>query len=917
MLSHLLLGQTVSFPTLTLRLLERVEDSADWCKLKGKDEQGQEHLVKAFFLAGADRDLVFQHDAEASIVAVPPHPALLRPVDQCEYRGVKVIHLLVFETFPKASLLEWKRKQSISEKQILSILKDIASALLHLHDQGIVHRDIRPESVFLTPDNKWKLGNFGAITRRFYSNTRPSVQLQEEIVTDVLGRTVPQVRAPEQINVKMGLPLGLEVDIWALGCLLYFLLFDEQPFSPDGRREQLSGRYKPPSKPVSEAWKGLLDRMIVVDPRNRMHIRDVLSALDNMDLSAPVPVQSAPKSASKFSSFFKKSTSSWIKEATSPSDSPLEPSFVQRLLQKAWEKPAKIPKFYDSMAKRPLESTIICIKCLILLHLYMLKGPPAVLVGEGALRILQLAELGWAPGAKPKPDPFRTEYLAALIRQYIKLLRGKLQLHASTDSHSDWTETVANKDLEAVAQYWTEELQLASKLLLAAGELRTLRGCWVEQILEEQTLVITLLRNSLLAMSRIEDVSERGMGLLVRFQQNYRKQVKLIAGLKAIKEQISFTEMVGDFPRELQALIDSIPGARISSEEDEGEEPVSQSRLRAGTQPIRPVPASSHPVARRSIARASATSQIDNELVRKAEGLFGLPEIPIQHPPIDMQELLGEDSQWNVQLDELQFKEALGTGSSCTVYKGLYRRTPVAIKVMRGYLEPTALKEFKREVSAMVRLRHPNLVLFMGASIDKQLAIVSEYCAGETLFRLLHERKDIQISHKQQLKMLKDIAQGMNYLHESVPPIIHRDLKTLNLLLSEPVTGPEDSILLKLTDFGVAKVLDSASPMTGQMGTCHWMAPEVLSSRPYSLPADVFSFAIVMWEILTRETPYRGLNTGQICSQVLTTNLRPDLSAVPADMPQEWVRLMQRCWQFQPSDRPTFSQILDFLDTCS
>jgi len=916
MLSHLLLGQTVSFPSLTLRLLERAEDSADWCKLKGKDEQGQEHLVKAFFLAGADRDLVFQHDAEASLLAVPPHPALLRPVDQCEYRGAKVIHLLVFETFPKASLLEWKRKQSLPEKQVLGILKDITSAVLHLHDQGIAHRDIRPESVFLTSDNKWKLGNFGAASKRFFSNTRPSAQLQEEISTDVLSRTVPQVRAPEQINVKMGLPLGLEVDIWALGCLLYFLLFDEAPFPPDGRREQLSGRYKPPSKPVSEVWKALLDRMITVDPRNRLQIREVLSILDNMDLTTPVPMQSAPKSASKFSSFFKKSTSSWVKEATHPSDGPLDPSFVQKLLQKAWEKPAKIAKFYDSMARRPLESTIICVKCLILLHLYMLKGPPAVVVGEGALRVLQLAELSWAPTAKAKPDLFRTEYLAALIRQYIKLLRGKLQLHASTETHSDWTEAVANKDLETVAQYWTEELQLASKLLSATGELRNLRGWWVELLLEEQTLVIIGLRNSLLALSRLEDVSERGVALLIRFQQNYRKQLKLLAGLKAIKEQISFTEVAGDFPRELQALIDSIPGARISSEEEEWEEPVSQGRLRAGTQPVPPAPA--HAAVRRSIVRASAPSQADNDLLRKAESLFGLAELPAQQsPPIDMQELLGEDSQWTVQLEELQFKEALGTGSSCTVYKGLYRRTPVAIKVMRGYLEPTALKEFKREVSAMVRLRHPNLVLFMGASTDKQLAIVSEYCAGETLFRLLHERKDIQISRRQQLKMLKDIAQGMNYLHESVPPIIHRDLKTLNLLLSEPVTGPEDTVLLKLTDFGVAKVMDNSGPMTGQMGTCHWMAPEVLSSRPYSLSADVFSFAVVMWEILTRETPYKGLNTGQICSQVLTANLRPDLSAVPADTPQDWVRLMQRCWLLQPSDRPTFSQILDFLDTCS
>ena len=915
MLSHLLLGQTVSFPSCTLRLTERVEDSADWCHLKGRDSREVERLVKAYFLSGPDRDLVRLYEAETSMLSIPPHPGLLLPVEQTQHKGPKTIHLLAYETFPRSNLSDWKRKQPIDESLTLFIFQQITAAVLHLHDQGMAHRDIRPESVFLTFDNQWKLGNFGAVTTRFHTNTRLNAQAQEEIMTEILGSTVPQVRAPEQINVKMGFPIGTAVDVWGLGCLLYVLLFDEAPFPGDSsRRELLNGRYKTPNKQVAEGWKGLMDKMMTPDPRNRINIRDVLSYLDNMDLSSPVQQSPVPKPQSKFSSLFKKSTSSWVKEATHPSDGPLELTFVQKLLQKAWEKPAKIPKFYDSMARRPFESTVICIKCLLLLHLYVLKGPPAVISGEGALRILQLAELSWSPGGKSKGDQFKSEYLSALIREYIKLLRGKLQLHVSTESSTNWTDQLSNKDIESVIQYWSEELQLAGKLMVATGELRVLRGYWVEELLEEQTLIIDVVKNALLNMSRIEENGDRIVGLLVRFQHNYRKQRKLLLALKAVKGQVNFTETVGNLPRELQALIDSLPGAKTSS--DEESEEGSQSRVRAGTQPVRPNP-SKKSEARRSIVKANTGSQVDSELVRKAEDLFGVREVEVPKPRIDMEELLGEDSQWTIQLDELQFREALGTGSSCTVYKGLYRRTPVAIKVMRGYLEPTALKEFKREVSAMIRLRHPNLVLFMGASVDKQLAIVSEYCAGETLFRLLHERKDIQISRKQQLKLLKDIAQGMNYLHESVPPIIHRDLKTLNLLLAEPVRGPEDCVLLKLTDFGVARVLDNTGPMTGQMGTCHWMAPEVLSSRPYSLPADVYSFAVVMWEILTRETPYKGMNTGQICSQVLTMNLRPDLSAVPADTPQDWVRLMQRCWHTQPQDRPTFSQILDFLDTCS
>ena len=139
------------------------------------------------------------------------------------------------------------------------------------------------------------------------------------------------------------------------------------------------------------------------------------------------------------------------------------------------------------------------------------------------------------------------------------------------------------------------------------------------------------------------------------------------------------------------------------------------------------------------------------------------------------------DKNWLANEKEVKFEEMIGAGATAEVYKGYYRGTEVAIKKMKVLLKnQESMKDFKREISTLMRLRHPNLVLFMGLfSTSDSICIITEYCSGGTAFKLLHENLKVNLSWKQRYKMGLDIAKGMNYLHSNNPPIIHRDLKSL------------------------------------------------------------------------------------------------------------------------------------------
>jgi len=152
------------------------------------------------------------------------------------------------------------------------------------------------------------------------------------------------------------------------------------------------------------------------------------------------------------------------------------------------------------------------------------------------------------------------------------------------------------------------------------------------------------------------------------------------------------------------------------------------------------------------------------------------------------------------------------------------------------------------------------------------------------------------------LKMMTQIAQGLNYLHLSNPKIIHRDLKTQNILV-------DSSDNIQIADFGISRVIDNT--MTGFTGTVSYMAPEVVSGQGhYSEKVDVYSYAIIAWELFTGDIPFKGMLPIQIAYRIS----QGERLLVPTSCPTALLQLFNSCWQQTAEKRPSFTQVLNYLE---
>eukprot|EP00980_Cylindrotheca_fusiformis_P003582 scaffold794_cov131-Cylindrotheca_fusiformis.AAC.6 len=293
----------------------------------------------------------------------------------------------------------------------------------------------------------------------------------------------------------------------------------------------------------------------------------------------------------------------------------------------------------------------------------------------------------------------------------------------------------------------------------------------------------------------------------------------------------------------------------------------------------------------------------------------------------DLQEVLQQNPlpktrsrEWDISIYEIKFNKRIGQGASATTYLADWSGQKVAVKV--ASITKFGLDGWRREVAALQRLHHPNVIRLMG-SVEHQdpltYCLVLEYCNSGDLNTALKYPTPCNFFFHVSIS----IANAMSYLHKR--HIIHRDLKPHNVLCHGNIAS--GNFTVKVTDFGVAAENvglasdggSSSEPadtsptpnLTGETGTYRWMAPEVIRHEPYSSLADVYSFAIIMWQLLTHDEPFTDVDSLEAAMLVATSKIRPPM---PDNTPESIVKLINSNWSDNPRERWEFEEIETTLE---
>ncbi|XP_052388070.1 mitogen-activated protein kinase kinase kinase 10-like [Carassius gibelio] len=282
------------------------------------------------------------------------------------------------------------------------------------------------------------------------------------------------------------------------------------------------------------------------------------------------------------------------------------------------------------------------------------------------------------------------------------------------------------------------------------------------------------------------------------------------------------------------------------------------------------------------------------------------------YPALPPEGLVGGESPLEIDFSELCLEEVIGAGGFGKVYKGVWRGEEVAVKAARQDLDEdisATAENVRQEARLFWMLRHRNIISLRGVCLrEPNLCLVMEYARGGALNRALAGKK---VPPRVLVNWAVQVAMGMDYLHnQTFVPIIHRDLKSNNILILEPVERDDLSgKTLKITDFGLAREWHRTTKMSAA-GTYAWMAPEVIKLSLFSKSSDVWSFGVLLWELLTGEVPYREIDALAVAYGVAMNKLT---LPVPSTCPEAFAQLLEECWCPNPHGRPSFGSILKRL----
>ncbi|QRW27377.1 Serine/threonine-protein kinase [Rhizoctonia solani] len=413
---------------------------------------------------------------------------------------------------------------------------------------------------------------------------------------------------------------------------------------------------------------------------------------------------------------------------------------------------------------------------------------------------------------------------------------------------------------------------------------------------------------------------------------------QLVQALLGWRDKSEFTDAPSSTMSELTELdepispVSTLPMSDASSELSEETVIVSVAgSSRKGSKGKSRVPSTKKPNKRRStpvLERSSRVYVADQPDTPRAPRQGSNNGINVGNPPgmplgvgsgmtkdeleIDLEELGLEDKE--IPSDKLVKLEKIGSGGFKDVYIGRLRgRVKVAIAEFRGQLSAMDIKELK----LLKDFDHPNVVRFLGVSIpenprDTPVMMVSELCANGDLFDYI---RNVPVpSLRKVLSLMLDIARGIKYLHEHKPPVIHRDCKSSNILITNKVTA-------KIADFGLAKVKQSTRSMVRSLvGTVNWQAPELWHAHPkYDYKVDVYSCGCVFWEMMqwhlpNKKYPWEGMNEHAIYEAVGAKKQRPPINGLRKQYCPEIVDLVEKMWAQEAKDRPTIKRVVEELE---
>lgn len=303
-----------------------------------------------------------------------------------------------------------------------------------------------------------------------------------------------------------------------------------------------------------------------------------------------------------------------------------------------------------------------------------------------------------------------------------------------------------------------------------------------------------------------------------------------------------------------------------------------------------------------------ATSPLDVQSRRGTVSSEGGGD-PLTHALLPLAPAASEVQQWVLREYEINPNKVLlgrrvAAGGFAEVFVGRYEGTNVAVKRLL-FKDPPAIERFIEEVVLLARMRHPNLVLFLGYCTTPDLCILTEYLSRGSLYHLLQSQGGKVLEPRVQWHVALSVARGMAYLHSRQPPVLHMDLKSPNILIAK-------GWRVKIADFGLSHVRQKTYVSSGGFGTPQWMAPEVLRSEPHEEAADVYSYGVLLWELLTGKVPWSHLSPLQVVGVVGFSQHMLPLDHTQGD--PVLVELCKACLAMNPKQRPCFEDIVQAVE---